>query len=325
MSLLLRKTFLWFAGHEASNDRDLYTVKRYSFINYLLFNSRFLKFPFGLLLPLALAGVWFSRNQWRRWLPFYLFAGAYSVSFIVFFVCSRYRMPLVPVAAVLGVMGMAGLAGRIAKRERGVAVGIVLAALLLFNANLAGAGRQSRPGQSHYDAALGLHGQGRDAEALIEVRQALRFDSATTVLSLEATLLVARGDLAGAERAARAAVRLHPSDEDAYGMLGNVLAGAGQLDSAAACFEFIRSHDPNSFQAWNDLGNIALMRRDFVRARYYYEGALKIRPTFAPALYHLGLCEYSEGKVAEARARWQEVLRLDPSFTKARQALESMK
>jgi tetratricopeptide (TPR) repeat protein len=67
------------------------------------------------------------------------------------------------------------------------------------------------------------------------------------------------------------------------------------------------------------------MRRDFAGARRYYEGALKIRPTFAPALYHLGLCEYSEGNVAEARVRWQEVLRLDPSFTKARQALESMK
>jgi cytochrome c-type biogenesis protein CcmH/NrfG len=42
-------------------------------------------------------------------------------------------------------------------------------------------------------------------------------------------------------------------------------------------------------------------------------------------MYGLGLCEYREGNVAEARARWQEVLRLDPSFAKARQALEQRK
>jgi len=208
---------------------------------------------------------------------------------------------------------------------RGVALGIAAAAYLLFNASLAGAGAPARKGQNYYDAALGLHGQGRDAEALAEVREALRFDSATSVLSLEATLLIARRDMVGAERAARAAVRLHPSDADAYGMLGNVLAGTGRLDSAAACFEFVRSRDPHSFQAWNDLGNVALLQRDFARARFYYENALELRPTFVPALYNLGVCEYNQGQVAAARAHWQEVLRLDPSFARARQALEQMR
>jgi Tfp pilus assembly protein PilF len=206
-----------------------------------------------------------------------------------------------------------------------VGLAIAVAAFLLFNANLAGAGAQTKKGRNHYDAALGLHQQGKDAEALAEVREALKSDSATSVLSLEATLLISRRDMVGAERAARAAVRLHPSDADAYGMLGNVLAGTGRLDSAAACFEFVRSRDPHSFQAWNDLGNVALLQRDFAKARYYYENALKIRPTFVPALYNLGVCEYNQGQVAAARARWQEVLRLDPSFARARQALEQMK
>jgi 4-amino-4-deoxy-L-arabinose transferase-like glycosyltransferase len=329
LGLLLRKAFLWFSGYEVANDRDFYAVKRFSFINYLLFNSRFLKFPFGLLLPLALAGTWLWRRQWRRFLTLYLLVGVYSLSFIVFFVCSRFRMPIVPVGAILAVMGLTELVGPVGRAGRvsgrGVALAIAVAAFLLFNANLAGAGRKGKPDQNHYDAAVGLHGQGRDAEALAEVRQALKLDSATNVLSLEATLLATQGDHGKAERAARAAVRLHPSDAEAYGTLGNVLAASGRLDSAAVCFETVRDLDPYSFQAWNDLGNIALMRRDFAKARLYYEGALKIRPTFAPAAYHLGLCEYQEGNVEEARRRWQEVLRLDPSFAKAKEALEHLK
>jgi len=326
LRLLVRKTFLWFAGYEVSNDRDLYAVKRYSFINVLLFNSRFLKFPFGVLLPLALAGVWLYRRQWRRLLPVYLFAGAYSVSFILFFVCSRYRMPLVPFVVILAVMGIMGLVGRVrGMGGRGVALAIAVGAFLLGNANLATAGRQGSQDQSHFLTAVGFHRQGRNAEALAELRKALEHDSAINVLSVASELLAAQGDFAEAERVARAAIRLHPSDPDGFGILGTVFASAGQLDSAAVCFEALLQRAPHELRAWNGLGNIALLSRDFAKARHYYEGALRIQPTNALAMYHLGLCDYHEGKAAEAHARWQEVIKLDPSFARARQALEQMK
>ncbi|HTW90861.1 MAG TPA: tetratricopeptide repeat protein [bacterium] len=345
LGLLARKTFLWFAGYEVGNETDLYAVKHDSFINYLLFNSGFLKFPFGILLPLALAGVWFRRKEWRRFLPLYLFVVAYSLSFIVFFVTGRYRTSVVPIVAILAAIGLIGLirpipaktgtvprAGRSEglspfslRSGRGVAFLIFLAAFFLLNANIAGAGRVTRRDQSHFAVALGLHNQGRDAEALAEVRQALQVDSETNVLSFEASLLERQGDFVNAERSARAAVRLHPQESDAYGELGNVFAHAGVLDSAAHYFEVALQHDPYSMQAWINLGNVNVQRKDFEKARYYYEGALKIRPTFAEPMFYLGLCDYYEGKVAEAHARWQEVLKLDPSFTKARQALEQLK
>jgi 4-amino-4-deoxy-L-arabinose transferase-like glycosyltransferase len=324
LGLLLRKTFIWFAGHEVSNDRDLYAVKRYSFINYLFFNSRFLKFPFGILLPLSLAGAWFCRGQWRRFLLLYLFVGAYSLSFIVFFVTSRYRLPLIPIASILVAFGLVGLV-RLRGRALGWPLAIAAAAFLLFNANLAAAGGPGSQGLNHFDAAIGLHEQGKDAEALAELREALKPDSATGVLSVEADLLAAHGEFAEAERAARAAIRLHPSDADGYGILGNVFAYAGRFDSAAVYFQALLERSPYELKAWDNLGNIALVRRDFERARYYYEGALKIQPTDAQAMYSLGLCDYYEGKVADARARWQQALKLDPSFTKAKQALEQKK
>ena len=325
LGLLLRKTFLWFAGYEVGNESNLYGVKHYSFINYLFFNSRFLKFPFGILLPLALAGVWFLRGQWRRFLPLYLFVVAYSLSFIVFFVTSRYRTPMIPLVAILGVIGLGGLIGPIPTRERGIALAIALAAFLLLNANLAAAGRPTSPDQSHFAAALGLHQQGRDADALGELRLALEHDSATNVLSFEATLLQRAGDEAGAERAARAATRLHPSEADAYGALGTIFANTGEFDSAAHYFEVALQRDPYSLEAWVNRGNVSLQRKDFEKARYYYEGALKIQPTFVEAVFYLGLCDYYQGKVADAHARWQQVLKLDPSFAKAKQALEQLK
>jgi len=208
---------------------------------------------------------------------------------------------------------------------RGLALAIAVGSFLLFNADLVRAVRPTNTEDSHFAAALGLRGQGRETEALAEVRRALESDSATNVLRLEATLLASMGNFAGAESAVRAAVRLHPSDADAYGALGYVLATAGRLDSGAYYYELALKHDPHSLDAWSNLGNIAFTRKDIAKARYYYEGALKVRPTFTDAMFYLGLCDHYEGKVAEARAHWQEVLRLDPSFAKARQALEQMK
>jgi Flp pilus assembly protein TadD len=325
LGLFLRKTFYWFAGYEFSNDRILYDVKRNSFINYLFFNSRFLKFPFGILLPLALAGAWLCRSHWRRFLPLYLFAGAYSLSFIVFFVCSRFRTPLVPIVAIFAAIGLVGLAEPLAKRERLIGFGILLGAFLLLNVNLAAAGRVSGPGQNYFAVATDLHQQGKDAEALAEVRRGLGSDSLADVLKFEAMLLASQGDFAEAERAARAVVRRYPSDTDAYEALAGVLVNARQYDSAAVYYEIVRSRDPYSFEAWNNLGNIALLRKDFAKARYYYEGALKLRPADPAVITNLGVCEYYQGQVAEARARWQEAIKLDPSFTRAKQALEQLK
>jgi tetratricopeptide (TPR) repeat protein len=325
LGLFARKTFLWFAGHEVGNETDLYVAKRYSFVNYLLFSTRFLKFPFGVLLPLALAGAWLLRSQWRRFLPLYLFIGAYSLSFMVFFVSSRYRTPMVPFVAILAVTGLIGLIGPIPKRERGTALAIAVGAFLLLNANLAGAGRATRADQSHFAAAFGLHEQGRDVEALKELQLALEHDSASNVLTLQSTLLQQAGDFAGAERAARAATRLYPQEADVWADLGNVFANGRQLDSAARYFEVALKIDPYSLQAWVNLGNVNLQRRDFDKARYYYEGALKIRPTYVDAIFYVGLCDYYEGKVTEAHARWQQILKLDPSFTKAKQALEQLR
>ena len=325
LGLLARKSFLWFAGFEVSNEQDLYSVKRYSFINYLFFSSRFLKFPFGILLPLALAGVWLWRRQWLTLLPLYLFGAAYSLSFIVFFVCSRYRLPLVPITAILAAIGLMGLVGRMAKRERVIGLAIALGAFLLFNANFAAAGKPLKEGASRVAAAADLHTQGKDAEALAELQRALEIDSATNALSFEASLLQTRGDLAGAERAGRAAVRLHPHDADAYIALGGALATAGRLDSAEVYYQAALDRDPYAIQAWKDLGNIAFTRGDIAKARYYYEGALKIRPTYVQAMFQLGFCDYKEGKFAEARARWQEVLKLDPSFAGVKEALERLK
>jgi 4-amino-4-deoxy-L-arabinose transferase-like glycosyltransferase len=323
LMLLARKTFLWFSGFEVSNNRDIYFFRRYTMLRYVLHNLPLFKFPFGLIMPLALAGAWLLRRSWRRFLPLYLFAVSLSLSFVFFFIADRFRMPLVPIVLILASAAVFRLA-----ELRGVRLlapaAILSGSFLLLNANLAGAGRHAPEAQSHYAVAVGLHQQKETEPALAELAQALREDSAANFLSLEVNIRLAQGRTDLAEAAARAAVRLHPHQADALCLLGMVLAETGRLDSARVWFELALALDPYSAEAWNNLGNTAMARRNLTAARHCYEQALLINPTFAGALFHLGLIDYFEGNKSRAYARWREVRRLDPSHERARAALEQL-
>jgi 4-amino-4-deoxy-L-arabinose transferase-like glycosyltransferase len=324
VALTLRKFYLWFSGYEVSNNRDLYFFKRYTGLNWLLFANPLLKFPFGLVLPFALAGIYRTRQGWRRLLPVYLFLGAYALSFIPFFVTARYRLPVVPFYLLFAVAGLRGWA-KFSFRERVIAGVIFFLALVIFNLNLAGTGRVADPAQNHFVAGTGYYQQGRLKEAEREVDRALMLDSATNILSLKATLLLEQGSFNEARRIAEAVVRLHPDEADAYGVAGNVRANTGELTAAESLFQRAIALDPYGVEGYNNLGNIALARGDLKRAKGYYEQALEINPAFTLALFHLGLIHYYEGRADSAHLYWQEVLRLDPDFAKAKRALQELR
>jgi tetratricopeptide (TPR) repeat protein len=325
----VRKTYLLLSGYEVSNNRNIYYYKRFTFLNPLIFQTRFLKFPFGLLFPLALAGIYLGRGAAGRWMPVYLFLASFGLSFVAFFVTARYRMPMVPFFIVLAVYAAARLA-KAKGRELRTSLAILLGSLVLFNAGLFGSGRAGvlGPGrvedqaQTRFSAAMGMYQQHRFSDALAEVHSALQYDSADNVLTLESAIYVDIGQFERARQAAEAAVRRAPDMPEPYGQLGNVYANAGQLDSARACFEKVCGLDPNSVSSWSNLGNVAMMQADLAAARAYFEKALALDPTFAVAIYNLGLLDWQEGNKELARSRWRKVLELDPSYTKARQALE---
>lgn len=317
LKLFLRKCDLWLAGYEVSNNRDIYFFKNYTFLKFLIFQTGWLAFPFGVLFPLALIGLYRSRHQTRHLLPIYLFLLTYSLSFIIFFVTARYRMPFVVFLIPFAVFGMVSLI-KAPKREKVTNLIIFISAFILFNFP-----RLPKPNQAqnHFLAGLGFHETGRIDRTIKELTQALAIDSAVNILALATTVNLELGLTSGAIRLARAAIRLWPFVADAYGIAGNVYANLNQFDSAKIYFAQAVKLDPYSLQALNNLGNLALTQHDLTSARQYYERALAIDPNFTLALFHLGLVNYYEGKKTIAHQLWEKVLQLDPTNNKAREAL----
>jgi tetratricopeptide (TPR) repeat protein len=345
LRLLLRKCYLWLSGYEVSNNRDIYFFKNYTFLKFLIFRTGWLAFPFGLLFPLSLIGLYLSKKNWRQQLRgnpsilpqkissnlgslrdkvpqlllVYLFLITYSLSFIIFFVTARYRMPVVVLLIPFAVLGIDGIR-QAKKSQRIISLIIFIIAYLLFNFNLVQIGKTNQA-QNHFLAALGFHETGKIGKAIKELDQALAQDSAVNILALASTIRLELGDTYGAKQIGQASVRLWHNLADAYGVMGNVYATLNQFDSATVYFEQAVKLDPYSIQALNNLGNLALMQNDLPRARYYYNRALAIDPNFTLALFHLGLVNYYEGKKRAAHQLWERVLKLDPKNYKAREAL----
>jgi tetratricopeptide (TPR) repeat protein len=324
LKLTGRKLLLLGSGYEVANNRDIYAAKGRTFIAPFLFRTRWLKFPFGLVLPIALAGMWLLRRRMAQLAPLYLFIGAYGLSFVPFFITARYRLPLVPV--LLGFAAAGGFAlVRSRGRELAVALAIIAGGLVVANADLAGTGRSTEGHHEPLAEATGLFESGRLSEAAATLDRALATDSGFQLLMLRVSVELARNRPDPAEAAARAALALRPDDPSASGSLGNVLAQTGRHAAAESAFLRTVELDPGMVEGWLNLGNLALAERRLDQARSYYERALEISPAYAAALFHLGLVDYYSGQQTEARIRWEMVLRLEPGHQGALRALAELR
>lgn len=172
-------------------------------------------------------------------------------------------------------------------------------------------------------------------------------------------VLEKKGDLPGAEREYRAALRIDADDPNARNNLAGILQRTGRIPEAVAIYEALLSAKPDYTPAWINLGICRLTRDDaagaldaFDRAlarepgnvralvnrghaclrlrrpepaRASFRRALELSPSEANAHFGLGLLAAESGDLAAARTAFEETLRLDPGHRTARENLEKLK
>ncbi|MFQ5416519.1 MAG: glycosyltransferase family 39 protein [Myxococcota bacterium] len=100
LRLELRKLGLFFNAYEPWNLRSHSVSKSFSRV------LRLPLFTLGVVVPLAFLGAFASRRDWRRLAPLYLMVGTYLIIAMLFFVASRYRLPMVPVLILFAGRGL---------------------------------------------------------------------------------------------------------------------------------------------------------------------------------------------------------------------------
>ncbi|MCK9604656.1 MAG: glycosyltransferase family 39 protein [Candidatus Omnitrophica bacterium] len=125
VKLILRKINYLFNSQESVHDLEYYSIKdKIRIFRVMLLDLKF-------LLPFALLGMFLGLRKFKQAALLYFAVIILSLTIILFFVSSRYRLGLVPFFAIFASFGIFTL-WQTVKEKRFFKLGILCAALLLF-------------------------------------------------------------------------------------------------------------------------------------------------------------------------------------------------
>lgn len=242
MTLYGKKLLYCFSAVEIKNNVNMYRYGDYSaLLRCLLWATPFISFPFGIVFPLAAFGLVLSfRSNPRRFLHFYLYLIAVPAGTALFFVCARYRMPLVPVLLLFAAFAIDALSKAIKNRkwERrpGYLLGLLAAMTILCNY------------QNRHLMKVNADEDYLDFQQLGKIQFGLNHQSAA------------------AEESIAKAIALNPAYVDSYYYMAAIQREKGDLEGALACLKTALAKDPKYQEARELVAEIEIQRGDYKKA-----------------------------------------------------------
>ncbi len=294
VALQLRKLRLFLNGYEIPNNQDIYLVRQFAPIIKPLLFTGVVYFPFGILIPLAVLGLVLSLRKWRFYLLLYLLLGSYIISLQLFFVCARYRQPLIPVLILLAVFAIVRLIRYFRQRNyRTASVCLLLIGLVMV--------------ESNHDMLL-------LDPARIKAENHLLLGNA----------YLEQGQTVRAEKEFRKAITVDTTFAQGYNNLGMLLAKRKSYFEAISLFQKAISIDPETVESFFNLATVYLEKQDINSALEVLKQARRFHPYNDYVYLKLGLTYYEVGKIADAKEAIQQCLRLNPDNNVAREVYQQI-
>jgi tetratricopeptide (TPR) repeat protein len=311
--LYLTKLGALVSGYEAPNNRDLYLARRDSLLlSFLVGRAGPLFWPWGLLLPLALFGI-LRPDGGSRALRLPLSAAfLYAASLLPFFICDRFRLPLVPLLAVPAGVGLAALAADLRARKRPPTRALLAsAAALAVVLPTWGADTRIHVADAWHKLGEALYNRGEPDRALAAFEEAVAAAPDDPAIRLgRAFSLVAAAD--SLEESLRRHARDGAPPEDPTDRIA--AASGARLDSLAGVeFERLAARLPDSWPAQYGWGLWLFRHGRAAEAVPFLERAAGSHPGKRELHRDLGFAYEAAGLWREAGLALNHALRLGES------------
>jgi cytochrome c-type biogenesis protein CcmH/NrfG len=274
---------------------------------------------FGVVAPFGLLGavLAFRKGGWPRLLM--LFVVVYSLSVVVFFVFSRFRMAMMPAIFVLAGYGIIQMwnTGRSAmadRKKRGALLwrSLLLVAIFMF-VNLP---VRAPAGSAAVKVAetLGLPVKVADTAiahlnlGLSLAKQAKEADDPDTLLQM-------------AERELREAVRQEKRYAKPYVELGKLLANMNRNREAIEMYNEAERLEPGQWRTYHSLGLLYRRLNDLRNAEESFREAAQLNRRSPVSLIQLGQVLMAQERKAEAAEAFRRALAISPDSDQAKRGL----
>ena len=281
LSLFLKKTYLFWNSFEISNNQDIYFFRQYSSL------IRILPVGFWIIGPLSLVGILLSLKSWKKYFLVLTFVLSYSFSVLLFFVNSRFRLPVLPFLIVFSSFALIQLFEYLkgsSFKKLFLSMALLVLFFFFYNSNL-----------YHLD----------------------KTNFAQSYFSL-GNLFLKKGNLQDAEEKYVLALKENPLLQRAHLNLGNIYFH--QKDYSLAEKEFLEElkANPRQEKAHNNLSVLYRIRGDDLKAISLAKYALEIKPYYKEAYVNLALAYLKTENYLSAESLLVSALALYPSFAELR-------
>ena len=315
LRLAFRKWLLVWNVSEVGDSDDQYTYGDWSpllrALNWIL--------HFGTLCPLAALGICLTWSQRKRvWLLYVMILG-YAGSVALFYVFSRYRLPLVPMLILFSAAGLTFLPDTLREaRWRVLLAGMATAVVATAVCNHAMMAEALIRAGTHLNLGNAFMMKGGIQDAIGEYEQVLRLNPTDPYAPLNlGHALFRAGRFKEAIGQYEQALRINPNDAHAQYNLGVALVKDGQLGQSVGHFEQALRIQPDYAEAHHILGSVLFAQGEIPEAMGHWEQAIRIKPDYAEAHYNLANAFLRGGQLKEAIGHYEQALHIKPTYVEA--------
>ncbi len=290
LKLYLKKIGLFLGGYEVSENPNIYFYWSHpdNLLKPLLW-KRLISFPVGILLPLAWMGILLALKEWKRLSLVFGFIFTYMLSVILFFVNTRFRIPVIPFLLIFSSFAIFKI---IEQKEIKRKITLVFGSLMLIMLGNIDLTNQMAPvyqAQFHYILGNAYLKQNALQKAEDEFKESIQV-----------------------------------SEEQPRGFtgLGVIRYMQGNYPEAESLLQRALQIDSTEVFAYRYLGDIHARRGEFPKALQEYETALALNPEYGEAYFGAGYVYANLGDLKKAVEMWEKSLVYSPDLPGTRENLE---
>ena len=290
LKLYAKKITLFLGGYEISENPNIYFFwsDTRNLLKPLLW-KKLISFPGGILLPLAWLGILLALKEWKKLSLVLGFIFTYMVSVILFFVNTRFRIPVIPFLLIFSAFAIFKIFEQKEIRKKITLIFISILFIILGNIDLTSQMAPVYEAQFHYILGNAYLKENSFQKAEDEFTKSIQI-----------------------------------SEEQPRGFtgLGVVRYMQGNYPEAESLLKKALQVDSTEVFAYRYLGDIYARRGEYLKALQEYQMALALNPEYGEAYFGAGYVYANLGELKKAVEMWEKSLVYSPDLPGTKKNLD---